>query len=254
MDLVFYFTATGNSLYAAKQLSDSPVSIAQVLQGSEREFTADSIGIVFPDYAAEPPMMVQKFLRECKLHTPYLYFVITYGCDVSDAPEYAEKLCREQFGLTVDYIAPMLMVDNYLPHFDMEVEMGMEKHEDEQLAKIKADIAARKREIPVATERGRELHRMVKERDKDRDINALLAVTDACTGCGLCEKVCPAQNISIADGCAKHADRCEFCLACIQLCPKNAVELVNGERNRNARFRHPKITLDEIIAANAAAN
>lgn len=251
MDLVFYFTATGNSLYVAKQLSPAPVSIPQVLRSEQRDFTADSIGVVFPDYAAEPPKMVQKFLQECTLNTPYLYFVITYGCDVSDAPEYAAKLCREQYGLQVDYIAPFLTVDNYLPHFDMEVEMGMEKHEDEQLEKIKADIAAQKREIPEASDWGRELHRMVKERDAHLDRNALLTVTDTCTGCGLCTQVCPAQNISVVSGLAQHHNHCEFCLACIQLCPKNAVALVNPEKNPQARYRHPKIELSEIIAANS---
>lgn len=31
--MVFYFTSTGNSLYAAKHFSDAPVSIPQVMRG-----------------------------------------------------------------------------------------------------------------------------------------------------------------------------------------------------------------------------
>lgn len=53
--MVFYFTATGNSLYAAKKFSPEPVSIPQVMRGGERHLSDDSIGIVFPDYSAEPP-------------------------------------------------------------------------------------------------------------------------------------------------------------------------------------------------------
>lgn len=34
--MVFYFTSTGNSLYAAKYFSDAPVSLPQVMRGAER--------------------------------------------------------------------------------------------------------------------------------------------------------------------------------------------------------------------------
>ena len=50
--LVFYFTATGNSLFIAKSLSDNPISIPQELKKSNLSYEADEIGFVFPDYAA----------------------------------------------------------------------------------------------------------------------------------------------------------------------------------------------------------
>ena len=53
---VFYFTATGNSLYVAKQLSEEIYSIPQLLKkydlGEEKlEFHDDVIGLVYPVYA-----------------------------------------------------------------------------------------------------------------------------------------------------------------------------------------------------------
>lgn len=36
MDKVFYFTATGNSLYAAKKFSAEPISIPQVMRGADK--------------------------------------------------------------------------------------------------------------------------------------------------------------------------------------------------------------------------
>ena len=44
--MVFYFTGTGNSLYVAKQIEEEPLSIPQVMQTGNSEFTSDSIGIV----------------------------------------------------------------------------------------------------------------------------------------------------------------------------------------------------------------
>ena len=52
----------------------------------------------------------------------------------------------------------LLMVDNYLPAFDMDEQRAMDKHVDEQLAGIKADISARRQYIEPVTDTDRELH------------------------------------------------------------------------------------------------
>ena len=44
--MLFYFTATGNSLYVAKQLENDPISIPQELRKANRHYISDSIGIV----------------------------------------------------------------------------------------------------------------------------------------------------------------------------------------------------------------
>lgn len=46
--MIFYFTGTGNSLYIAKQIEDTPISIPQVMRQEQLEFTADTIGVVAP--------------------------------------------------------------------------------------------------------------------------------------------------------------------------------------------------------------
>ncbi|MDR2588945.1 MAG: hypothetical protein LBC67_05905, partial [Spirochaetales bacterium] len=50
---IFYFTATGNSLYAAKTLGGKLYSIPQLLKEGQFEFADDSIGFVFPVYRSE---------------------------------------------------------------------------------------------------------------------------------------------------------------------------------------------------------
>ena len=70
--MVFYFTATGNSLYVAKQLEPRPVSIAQAVHDSEKVYRAERIGIVCPVFGHEMPELVKEFaeglagmLEEC---------------------------------------------------------------------------------------------------------------------------------------------------------------------------------------------
>ena len=57
--LVFYFTATGNNLYVARQFRSNPLSIPQVIKehGHGRmHWEADEIGIVYPIYWQKPPV------------------------------------------------------------------------------------------------------------------------------------------------------------------------------------------------------
>lgn len=250
--MVFYFTATGNSLYAAKKFASEPVSIPQIMRGNKRHFSDDAIGIVFPDYSAEPPRMVKKFLRECTFDTPYLYMIITYGHEISDAPEFADRMARQEWGLNIDYIAPILMVDNFLPVFDMNEETAVDKHEDEQLEAVLRDVETRRKYIPEATEEGRELHRRVAKMQKMAGFLPVspLKIEKSCNGCGLCANVCPAGNISVESGRARHGKNCEYCLACANLCPRKAVRPRIADKNPGARYRNPHITLEEIIRAN----
>ena len=109
--MVFYFTGTGNSLYIAEKIEKKPISIPQIMRGTEREFAADSIGIVCPIYGHEVPSMVREFMREVSFHTDYFYMILTYGNRHGGAAELAKQLC-ETCGIDVSYINVVLMVDN----------------------------------------------------------------------------------------------------------------------------------------------
>ena len=66
--LIFYFTATGNSLFVARELGGKDIiSIPQALKKGELEYEADEIGIVYPVYGHMPPNLVKDFLKVAKL-------------------------------------------------------------------------------------------------------------------------------------------------------------------------------------------
>lgn len=254
--MVFYFTGTGNSLYAARQLEAEPVSIPQVMRGREREFTADSIGIVSPVYGHEVPPMVKDFLRESTFETGYFYIILTYGCRHGGAAELAKELCVE-CGVRVDYINTLHMADNWLPAFDMDAERAMDKHIPEQLAAITADVKARRHAISPVTDNDRAAHQ-----EYLRNVSGvpeamwqnLVVVTERCVGCGLCTRVCPADCMVLENGRAKHIPgNCQDCLACAHACPHKAIALAMPEKNPNARYRNEHVTLQDLIAANGKA-
>lgn len=55
--MVFYFSATGNSLYVARNLDADTYSIPQEMKKNERRYKADRIGIVCPLFEFEVRIM-----------------------------------------------------------------------------------------------------------------------------------------------------------------------------------------------------
>ncbi len=161
--MVFYFTATGNSLYVAKQFDDNPISIVKTQKNAT--YLDESIGIICPTYCGEIPKIVFNFIKNSKFNTPYLYLILTYGMSESDCPEFTYNQCKK-VGVTFDYISFVKMVDNYLPAFDMADEKKIDKEIPSQIERIKREIESYKKDIPVANDEGRKLHKRVATMNK----------------------------------------------------------------------------------------
>lgn len=255
--MVFYFSATGNSLYVARQMEGSPISIPQAIHSDCQEYTAESIGIVAPVYGHELPPMVKDFIRQATFKTDYFYMILTYGNRHGGAAELAKNFCAE-CGIRVNYINVIIMVDNWLPSFDMDEQKKLDKHVDENLKKILEDLSAHKNMISEVTDIDRAAHQefLGRMRQMPEDIwQHLILVKDNCIGCGICEKVCPSASIRVENEKAVHiSGKCQTCFACVHACPKKAIGLTIPEVNPNARYRNEHISLQDVIEANCQKN
>ena len=116
--------------------------------------------------------------------------ILTYGSRHGGAAELAKQLC-EDCGIAVSYINVILMVDNWLPNFDMEEEKQLDKNEEGQLAFILDDIKKQKQMIAAVTEKDRAAHREFLNRRNQMPSDLwqhLICITEDCIGCGICEK------------------------------------------------------------------
>lgn len=60
-----------------------------------------------------------------------------------------------------------------------------------------------------------------------------------CSGCGLCERLCPMGNISVKNGIAVSSDKCTMCYRCISKCPEQVITLLGKkviEQNDVSRY------------------
>lgn len=253
---IFYFTSTGNCLSVAKKIISSEnggtlISIPQIIDSQKLEYKDDVIGIVFPIYGFSMPKMVKKFFASAKLTADYIFAVGTYGNIPGACMQNTQKFA-EQHGYKIDYAAHLLMVDNYLPGYDINVQIGKlpAKNTEENLARIIADITARKSLKARSSLGWRAATAMIRV-GEGLMLNGSQAqkyiVDDKCNNCGTCAKVCPSGNIRVTDK-VEFADKCEACLGCVHLCPKNALHM-KSEKSAT-RWRHPDVSIAELVKAN----
>ncbi len=252
---VLYFTGTGNCLAVAKKIGGKVLSIPQEIGKESLVYEDDAIGIIYPVYCRYAPKMVRDFLVKAKFITPYLFIVGTYGNEDGACNYYIEKFAKEN-GIKFNYINTLLMVDNYLPAFEIEDQINKlsVKCTDYALDCIIKDINARKNFVaPVSgldMQDSERAMQYIPKQDEGRECEEYI-VQDKCVRCGICVKVCPAGNITLTDK-PSFASKCETCYACIHACPQYNIRL--PKVLSEVRWRHPEVSLEEIITANHRRN
>lgn len=235
--MIFYFSGTGNSQYAAalagEVLAETPISINALLKSGTQAGGAyvseTPFVFVTPTYAWRIPHAVERWIREntfsgCR----DAYFFMTCGDSIGAAELYLQPLC-DDMGLNFRGVQKFPMPENYIAMFT-----APEKAEARAiLEKIKPEIleaAARIRDRkPLPSAKlgiGDRLYSgIVNTAFYKLFVSAKgFYTTDACTGCGYCVKACPLSNIRLQNGKPVWGENCTHCMACICHCPQEAIE------------------------------
>jgi len=254
---LYAYTGTGNSLWAAQTLAASlgdaeVVGMARHPDGPVRP-TADAVGLVFPVHMWGSPRRPLELGRRLELApAAYLFAVAVNAGQVSRTlVQLSEELSARGLRLYAGY--SLEMPSNYIPWGGPGPAEEMERRfaaAREKLAGI-AERTARRDPGPI--ERGPLWQRVVftglhklsfgQVPTMDRSFFA----DERCNGCGVCVRVCPAQNVRIVDGKPRWSGRCEQCLACLQWCPAKALQ--HGKKTAGyERYHHPEVRLADVVA------
>lgn len=251
--MIFYFSGTGNSRWAAEVLadrfSDKAVFIPEAMKHDDKYRLEDGekLGFVFPVYAWGVPGFILDFIGKLDIsNVKYLYFVSTCGDDTG-------QMCRmfvkavEARGWKCSCGFAVKMPESYvaLPGFDVDT--------PEKEAKKLAEAEDRISYIADYIGRGGEGEfdclpgpfPWLKTKVLGGFFNKFLMGTkpfhsaDCCISCGKCAEVCPMDNIRLNDEKRPEwGDTCVSCYLCYHSCPVHAVRY-GGFTDNKGQYLHP---------------
>jgi len=244
---IFWFSGTGNSLYAAKQLSaalaDLPLfRITDETPSDAVGGTGTKVGFVFPSYYGNIPRAVRSFVEKLEIRPgTYIFAVITMGGVGQGSVGMIKKVLKSK-GLRLNYGRGIHMPANYIIMYDPADPGKSSKvldKADVQLSRIAAEIAAMAQSVKAFPLTTGNLYRDVEKLDSG------FVVSDECTGCGSCERTCPVGNIKMENDKPMWLNHCERCVACISWCPAKAINYGDTTQARR-RYRNSRIKAEEL--------
>ena len=255
-NIIYYFSATGNSLYVARFLQASLDnvelrSIPEALHQGQFAVETDSLGFVFPLHSMGLPMQVEAFLERLSIAgSPYIFAVVTCGLPYLGRPfKDAEAIlsAKEQHLSASWYVR---LVSNYLPLGDIPSEWRISlraRFAERKLQKISKAVCNRETHSTwqLLGTPCHHLHEKWKSWQQKLD-EKFRCNTAICTSCGLCERVCPSQNILRPEGHPVWQHRCVNCLGCLHICPVKAIDY-GDKTKRMRRYRHKDVAPKDLL-------
>ncbi|MCI2082355.1 MAG: EFR1 family ferrodoxin [Bacteroidales bacterium] len=252
--MVFYFSATGNSKYAAERIAneigDKSMYVVEYMERGNRMYAAgenESVGIVTPTYFGGLPKPMHDFLDMLEIGggSGYVFFVSTCGTTTGGTGTFARHILRGK-GVEISAFFDLRMPDAWTPVFDLT---------DKE--KVKTTNEAAETELSEILMR---ISRQAKGNFMHHKFSALLSgiyylsygrksrtrnftVGDGCTGCGLCALKCPEHAIEMRD---KHPawikESCAVCLGCLHRCPEFAIQYGKNTK-KHGQYLNPNTSV-----------
>ncbi len=254
--MIFYFSGTGNTRWAAEQLArfiQEDLLFIPDEQKSDCHYTLKSderIGFCFPTHGWQPPRIVREFIRHLHIEDPashYCYALTTCGDSIGKTMEIFNKELQAAGLPALCSVFSLIMPESYvcLPFMYTDTpEREAEKiaFAKEQLTTFCQLIADRKRgeEHTVCGPLPWMMSHIVGNYFNKRMVSDRKFTVDAglCIHCKKCEQACPTEDLVIKDGLPswKSDGTCTCCLACYHHCPQHAINYGSITRKRGQYF------------------
>jgi ferredoxin len=253
--IIYYYSATGNSLWAARHIAESlgETELVAIPSLTQAAVTANvmRVGLVFPVHMWGVPAYVVRFIR--KLTVPkgaYMFAVATSGGMPCGTLKQTKRLFTEQ-GLQLAAGFSLSMVNNCT---SVAAAMPPEK----QRARLEAARLHLERICSALKKGSRHIHQGIpivnwlfyrfmylRALPKIPTLDNNFHVDGNCNRCGICVKACQSHNIILEEAKPRWLHHCDACYACLQWCPKESIQL--GEKTiGRRRYRNPEIRLADI--------
>ncbi|MCL2131547.1 MAG: EFR1 family ferrodoxin [Lentimicrobiaceae bacterium] len=257
--MIFYFSGTGNSLWAAKELSpfynSKLISISEKLLRPDNDFSYavapnEKIFFVFPVHSWGTDVLTYRFLEKINLvnyQKQPVFMVCTCGGNCGYADKIVKKMLRKKnIVLTKSY--SIQMPNNYV----LMKGFGTDSKEIEEKKIANASLRIQHIVDDIFKSDGEKLYargafpflksRIIYPLFRKYGVKRnLFYAKNNCISCGLCVNICPTKTIFWQDKTPKwHKETCVQCTACINRCPERAIEYGKISETKG-RYHHPEI-------------
>lgn len=265
---IYYFSGTGNSLIVAKDLAKglngTVIAVNRFRKKQSIHSEAKIVGIVFPIYEFKAPSLIDEFIEKLQISdSTYLFAVCTYGIMPLKTMKKFFKTC-EASQKTVASAFTVKMPHNGVGYSKISKEKQEKMFADwKKKCTLIIDTVQKKETGTIETNNSLylfvliglfirmmpQLLGMLKEIIVHGWNSLGFVVNDQCNNCGICEKICPVNNITIEMKRPVWSDKCIMCFACLHWCPKEAINAGKITENTE-RYHHPDVNINEIIHQN----
>jgi ferredoxin len=253
---IFYYTGTGNSLWVARTLAKllgdvDLVSISNWMK-AKKPLYSKVVGVVFPVHMWGVPPPIIKFIPEIKALSPdYIFGVAVDAGQVANTLVQLKNIFKNA-GMILSSGYEIKMPSNYIPWGGPDIKEKREQKYESARRKLSGIISTIKNKEKRPVDKGALwerwlftlLYKMILPQIPKLDKS--FWVDEKCDRCGICSRVCPAENIVMVEGKPAWNHHCEQCLACIQWCPKEAIQY--GKKTpAYERYHHHEIQLKDVL-------
>ena len=111
----------------------------------------------------------------------------------------------------------------------LDAETGLPSVSEDKCVACSACVSACPRGLLELRNKGPKGHRVyVACRNKEKGGEARKSCSAACIGCGMCQKACPFEAITLEQNLAYiDFNKCKMCRKCVAVCPTGAIHAVN---------------------------
>lgn len=256
---IFYMSGTGNSYYIARTIKEAfsnakTIDIGTLKNHKKVIESGESIGFVFPCYCHDIPKPYKTFLKKLLLTQKmvYTFAIVTHnGAPGNSFRHLANILAKKKQNL--NYARALLMPGNSVI---IKNYLSSKEEQDIRVSRVSTvlpsvieNIKNQASEVESIEEK---LGGFIQGNVSKFVLNYLYKlpkhfnVNNSCNSCGICERVCSFDNITIKNDKPIWNNYCEACLACFHLCPQRAINLDDYSKDY-IRYKHPEVSLPELL-------
>jgi formate hydrogenlyase subunit 6/NADH:ubiquinone oxidoreductase subunit I len=247
--IIYYFSGTGNSLSAARQIGENIgekvnlLAIQDFVNSNSIEITDDVVGLVFPVHYLSVTGIVKKFVERMNFKSkPYIFAAVTCN-SVSGRCIFDLKDLLAQRGQQLSAGFTVLMPGNAIIDTP-EVQQQKLIESRKRLLEISGYI---KNRIFGTYEATNMKYEDLPKDEQMRITPDMFWSNQECNSCGTCSRVCPNKNICISvEEKPVWGSNCTTCFACFHWCPRKAVN-IGQISSFMPQYRNPDISLEELI-------